>query len=227
MTGVQTCALPIFLGSARHIVLSPEEKYRTAVHEAGHALVGMLTPGADPVRKVSIIPRGQALGVTLQAPPTDRYGYTERYLRGRIVGALAGRAAEQLVLGDVSTGAESDLEQATETARQMVGRWGMSEALGPVSVLPAPGRDQGMFASNAPSPATQALLDAEVRRILQSCFEEALDVLTRQRDHLEPLSARLLEKETLDDVEAYLAAGLPANIIATATATATTKPQPT
>ena len=201
----------VVLGSARHIVLSLQEKHRTAVHEAGHALVGMLTPGADPVRKVSIIPRGQGLGVTLQAPPTDRYGYTETYLRGRIVGALAGRAAEQLVLGDVSTGAESDLEQATETARQMVGRWGMSVTLGPVSILPAPGRDQGMFASNAPSPATQALLDTEVRRILQSCFEEALDVLTGHRDHLEPLIGRLLEKETLDDVEAYLAAGLPAN----------------
>jgi cell division protease FtsH len=201
----------VVLGSARHIMLSPEEKRRTAVHEAGHALVGMLTPGADPVRKVSIIPRGQALGVTLQAPPADRYGYTAGYLRGRIVGALAGRAAEQIVLGDVSTGADSDLEQATETARQMVGRWGMSEALGPVSVLPAPGRDEGIFAARAPSQATLALVDAEVRRILQSCFDEALDVLGRHRNHLDPLTARLLEQETLDDVDAYLAAGLPAD----------------
>ncbi len=200
----------VVLGTARHILLSPEEKRRTAIHEAGHALVGMLTPGADPVRKVSIIPRGQALGVTLQAPPVDRYGYTASYLRGRIVGALAGRAAEQIVLGDVSTGAESDLEQATATARQMVGRWGMSEAIGPVSVLPAPGRDEGIFSANAPAQATQALVDAEVRRILESCFQDALDLLIRHRDRLDPLAQRLLENETLDETETYLAAGLPA-----------------
>jgi cell division protease FtsH len=198
----------VVLGTARHLLLSPEEKRRTAYHEAGHALVGMLTPGADPVRKISIIPRGQALGVTLQAPPTDRYGYTEGYLRGRIVGALAGRAAEQVVLGDVSTGAESDLEQATATARQMVGRWGMSPAIGPVSVLPAPGLDEGIFSANAPAQATQDLVDAEVRRILEDCFQEALDVLRRNREHLDPLAERLLERETLDEAEAYLAAGV-------------------
>ncbi|MGZ6827352.1 MAG: ATP-dependent metallopeptidase FtsH/Yme1/Tma family protein, partial [Mycobacteriales bacterium] len=199
----------VVLGTARHIVLSPLERRRTAYHEAGHALIGMLTPGADPVRKVSIIPRGQALGVTMQAPPVDRYGYTESYLRGRIVGALAGRAAEQLVLGDVSTGAESDLEQATAVARQMVGRWGMSPAIGPVSVLPGPGREQTILSPDAPSPQTAALVDAEVRRILDGCATEALETLVRHRDRLDPLAARLLERETLDEAEAYLAAGLP------------------
>ena len=122
----------ILLGTARGIVLSPEEKLSTAYHESGHALLGMLTPGADPVRRVTIIPRGQALGVTVQTPQMDRYGYSEKYLRGRIAGALGGRAAEEIVYGEVTTGAESDLDQATRLARQMVGRWGMSAAVGPV-----------------------------------------------------------------------------------------------
>ena len=199
----------VLLGAARHIMLSPEEKRRTAVHESGHALLGMLTAGADPVRKVSIIPRGQALGVTLQSPESDRYGYSASYLRGRIIGALGGRAAEQLVFDEVTTGAESDLEQVTSIARQMVGRWGMSEAIGPVSVLPAPGREQMLFDVNAPAPGTQELVDAEVRRIVDACYTEALDTLRRNRDRLDRLSTRLLERETLDETEAYLAAGLP------------------
>jgi cell division protease FtsH len=99
----------IVLGTERRITLSPEERERTAYHESGHAVLGMLEPGADPVRKVSIIPRGQALGVTFQSPASDRYGYGANYLRGRIIGALGGRAAEQIIYGDVTTGAESDL----------------------------------------------------------------------------------------------------------------------
>ena len=117
----------------------PEERERTAYHESGHAVLGMVEPGADPVRKVSIVPRGRALGVTFQSPDIERYGYDVAYLRGRITGALGGRAAEELVYGDITTGAESDLEQVTRIARQMVGRWGMSDAIGPVSILPAPG----------------------------------------------------------------------------------------
>jgi cell division protease FtsH len=100
----------------------------------------MLTPGADPVRKISILPRGQALGVTFQAPAADRYSYSATYLRGRIVGALGGRAAEEVVFAEVTTGAESDLDQVSNIARQMVGRWGMSAAVGPVTVLPPPGQ---------------------------------------------------------------------------------------
>ena len=135
----------IVLGTERKIVLSAAERERTAYHESGHALLGMLVPGSDPVRKVSIIPRGRALGVTFQSPEADRYGYSVEYLRGRLVGALGGRAAEQLVFGDITTGAESDLEQATRIARQMVGRWGMSDAIGPVSVLPGPGGEGQLF----------------------------------------------------------------------------------
>src|SRR5205807_4464169 len=147
----------ILLGAERRITLSPEERERTAYHESGHAVLGMLEPGADPVRKVSIIPRGQALGVTFQSPESDRYGYGAEYLRGRIVGALGGRAAEEIVYGDVTTGAESDLEQVTSIARQMVGRWGMSDAVGLVSVLPRPGNEPQLFPGadgSAPSEST-------------------------------------------------------------------------
>ena len=118
----------------------------SAFHESGHALLGMLTPGADPVRKISIIPRGQALGVTFQAPQSDRYDYSEAYLRGRITGALGGRAAEEVVYGDVTTGAENDLEHASDIARQMAGRWGMSPAIGSPSCPPP--------ASNPPTAST-------------------------------------------------------------------------
>src|SRR5207342_2857251 len=135
----------IVLGAERRIVLSVAERERTAYHESGHALLGMLQPGADPVRKISIIPRGRALGVTFQSPSSDRYGYTADYLRGRMVGALGGRAAEQLIYGEITTGAESDLEQATRIARQMIGRWGMSERIGPVSVLPGPNDEPTLF----------------------------------------------------------------------------------
>ena len=143
----------------------------------------MLEPGADPVRKVSIIPRGRALGVTFQSPEADRYGYGVNYLQGRIVGALGGRAAEQLVYGDVTTGAESDLEQVTSIARQMVGRWGMSEAIGLVSVLPRPGDGSVMFPGvdgNGPAESTRELVDSEVRRIIEECYGRALDGLREQ-----------------------------------------------
>ena len=159
----------ILLGTVRGIVLSPEEKLSTAYHESGHALLGMLTPGADPVRRVTIIPRGQALGVTVQTPQMDRYGYSEKYLRGRIAGALGGRAAEEIVYGEVTTGAESDLDQATRLARQMVGRWGMSPAVGPVSVLPPPGQEQP-FGGDGVAPATKELVDEEVRRLVEDCY---------------------------------------------------------
>src|SRR3954453_9203197 len=129
----------LVLGTERRITLSEDERARTAYHEAGHALLGMLEPGADPVRKVSIVPRGRALGVSFQAPESDRYGYDTSYLLGRITGALGGRAAEEIVFGAVTTGVESDLEQVTRIARSMVGRWGMSEEVGLVSVLPEPG----------------------------------------------------------------------------------------
>ncbi len=162
------------------------------------------------VRKVSIVPRGHALGVTFQSPDEDRYAYSESYLRGRIAGALGGRAAEELVYGEVTTGAESDLEHATRIARQMVGRWGMSPTLGPVSLLPGPG-EQPIFGTdgNQPAPATRELLDAEVRRILDEGDEQARQTLAEHRPNLDALVQALLDAETLDAEAAYRAAGIP------------------
>jgi cell division protease FtsH len=197
----------ILLGTVRGIVLSPEEKLSTAYHESGHALLGMLTPGADPVRRVTIIPRGQALGVTVQTPQADRYGYTARYLRGRIVGALGGRAAEDVVYGEATTGAESDLDQATQLARRMVGRWGMSPAVGPVTVLPPPGQEQP-FGLDGVAPATRELVDTEVRRLVDDCYAEAVETLRSNRERLDRLAHTLLQRETLGEDEAYAAAGV-------------------
>ena len=201
----------IILGAERHITISKSDRERTAYHESGHALLGMLLPGADPVRKISIIPRGNALGVTFQTPDTDRYGYDAEYLRGRITGALGGRAAEQLVYGAVTTGAESDLEQCTSIARQMVGRWGMSDAIGPVSVLPA--ADGQMRFPGDPRSASDAsleLVDVEVRALIDRCYVDALHRLTEHRPQLNQLAAALLAAETLDEVAAYAAAGIAA-----------------
>ena len=195
----------IVLGAERRIALSPFERERTAFHEAGHALLGMLEPGADPVRKVSIVPRGQALGVTLQSPEDDRYGYDSHYLRGRIMGLLGGRAAEELVYDDVTTGAEADLEQVTVIARLMVGRWGMSERVGLVSILPA-GEDDALMGATA-AEATRELVDTEVRRIVAEAYELALARLGEHRDRLDALAQALLERETLDEDDAYEAAG--------------------
>ncbi len=195
----------IILGTERRIVLSSLEKERTAYHESGHALLGMLQSGADPVRKISIVPRGQALGVTYQSPQSDRYGYPTSYLRGRIVGALGGRAAEALIYEDVTNGAESDLEQVTAIARQMVGRWGMSEAVGQVSVLPRDGQTSALDAS-APSDETRKLVDDEVRRIVDACYDEAYGLLRDNRERLDRLAHALLEHESLDENEAYAAA---------------------
>ena len=199
----------IILGAERRITLSVQERERTAYHESGHAVLGMLEPGADPVRKVSIVPRGRALGVTFQSPSADRYGYDARYLEGRIVGALGGRAAEELVYGNVTTGAESDLEQVTSIARQMVGRWGMSDVIGLVSVIPAPGEEQ-YFGPGGPvqvSDETRELVDREVRRIVEACYDRARRMLAANRDKLESLTQALLEHETLDEDDAYRAAG--------------------
>ncbi|NKX54486.1 ATP-dependent zinc metalloprotease FtsH [Arthrobacter mobilis] len=192
------------LGTVRNVVMPAEERKRTAYHESGHALLGMLEPGADPVRKISIIPRGRALGVTLSTPDTDRYGYDENYLRGRIVGALGGMAAEELVFGVVTTGAESDLQTSTHLARMMVGRWGMSERIGPVQVLPEEGDPRAFGVS-------EGMLDAvaeEVRALVDQCYERARMLLSENRWRLESLAGQLLEKETLDEPEIYAAAGL-------------------
>jgi cell division protease FtsH len=195
----------ILLGLERLIVIDEDERRRTAFHEAGHALLGMLQPGADPVRKISIIPRGRSLGVTLQSPDADRYAYDASYLRGRIIGALGGRAAEEIVFGSVTTGAESDLEQVTRIGRSMVGRWGMSEKVGLITALPT--EAQAAYGMSA-SEATLQLVDSEVRRIVDECYQVAVQTLVAHRDQLDVLAAALLEHETLDEVDAYAAAGV-------------------
>jgi len=199
----------IILGAERKLMLTEADKEQTAYHESGHALLGMLTPGADPVRKISIVPRGRALGVTLQSPESDRYGYSAEFLRGRIVAALGGRAAEDIVYGHFTTGAEADLQYVTQIARQMVGRWGMSEAVGPISVLPPPGQEAAAASAlSLLAGETRELFDAEVRRIIDEGYEDALRLLREHRDKLDALVAALLEHESLDEADAYRIAGI-------------------
>jgi len=199
----------IMLGSPRGILLSPADRERTAYHESGHALVGMLTPGADPVRKVSIIPRGMALGVTLSTPDADRVSYSLQELQAKIKVALGGRVAEEVVYGAITTGAESDIQQLTMIARQMVGRWGMSAAIGPIAVLPEEG--QGMFLPGVSetSQETQRMVDAEVRALVEGAHQEVTQLLEEHRDQLEGLAQALLKAETLDAPDAYAAASVP------------------
>jgi cell division protease FtsH len=198
----------IILGTERAVVMQPRDRERTAYHESGHALVGMLTPGADPVRKVSIIPRGQALGVTLSTPEADRYGYEREELRGRIKVMLGGRAAERVVYGEITTGAESDLQQLTQIARGMVGRWGMSEAVGPVTVAASGATGPLLPGAQEVSEKTQELVDAEVRRLVEEAENETIELLQRERHRLEALARALLERETLDQADAYRIAGV-------------------
>jgi cell division protease FtsH len=198
----------IILGAERQIVMTDADRARTAYHESGHALVGMLTPGADPVRKVSIIPRGQALGVTLSTPETDRYGYSRDELVARIKVSLGGRAAEQVVYGDTTTGAESDIQNLTRIARGMVARWGMSEELGPLAIADGP-QDGFLLPGSTPaSPATLERLDVETRRIVDAAEDEVTGLLERERGRLDALAHALLERETLDQADAYRIAGV-------------------
>ncbi len=199
----------IMLGSPRGILLSPADRERTAYHESGHALVGMLTPGADPVRKVSIIPRGMALGVTLSTPDADRVSYTLEELHAKIAVALGGRVAEEIVYGTITTGAESDIQQLTMIARQMVGRWGMSDAVGPIAVLPADGEGPFLPGVSATSEETQRRVDEEVHRLVEHTHGEVTELLSGYREQLESLARALLAAETLDALAAYAAAGVP------------------
>ena len=198
----------VVLGAERKVMMSVEDKRRTAYHEGGHALVGMLTDGADPVRKISIIPRGLSLGVTFSAPDADRFSYERRELLAKIKVALGGRAAEEVVYGEPTTGAESDIQQLTAIARQMVGRWGMSDAVGPLAVLPAEGQGPLLPGASEVSPRTQELVDDEVQRIVADAYKEVIDLLTERRTQLDGLAAALLEHETLDEDDAYAAAGV-------------------
>ncbi|MFZ0041438.1 MAG: ATP-dependent zinc metalloprotease FtsH [Solirubrobacteraceae bacterium] len=198
----------ILLGSPRGIVLSPADRERTAFHESGHALVGMLTPDADPVRKISIIPRGMALGVTLSTPDADAVSYSREDLDAKIKVALGGRAAEEIVYGQITTGAESDIQQLTGIARQMVGRWGMSDKLGPVSLLPSDGAGPLLPGVSETSPQTQWLVDQEVERLIEDAHVEVTRLLSDHRQQLDSLAHALLAAETLDAADAYAAAGV-------------------
>jgi cell division protease FtsH len=199
----------ILLGAERQIVMTDKDRKHTAYHESGHALVGMLSPGADPVRKISIIPRGQALGVTLSTPDSDRYSYRREELLAQIKVALGGRAAEKVVFDDLSTGAESDIQNLTQVARGMVGRWGMSDAVGPIAVTD--GRQDGVLLPGAmpASEPTQELVDQEVRRIVEESEQEVVNLLEEHREQLDALANALLDHETLDQQEAYEVAGVP------------------
>jgi cell division protease FtsH len=199
----------IVLGAERKVMLSPGDRRRTAYHEAGHAIVGMLTDGADPVRKISIIPRGLSLGVTFSAPDSDRFNYEQRELLAKVKVALGGRTAEEIVFGEISTGAESDIQQLTQIARQMVGRWGMSSTVGPLAVIPADGAGPLLPGAAEVSDGTREMIDQETRRIVGEAHQEVTELLRQNRDKLDALAAALLEHETLDEDEAYAAAGVP------------------
>jgi cell division protease FtsH len=198
----------ILLGAPRGIVLGPEDRERTAYHESGHALVGMLTPEADPVRKVSIIPRGQALGVTLSTPDSDRVSYSREELEAKIKVSLGGRVAEEVVYESITTGAESDLQQLTQIARQMVGRWGMSDKVGPLTALLGNGQP-AYPGTNETSQQTQWVIEEEVHRIVEDAHAEVTHLLSEHRDQLDDLAHALLKAETLDAPDAYAAADVP------------------
>ncbi len=222
----------IALGPARPIMLSGEERERVAFHEGGHAILGLLLPGADPVGRVTIQPHGQALGVTYQQPEDDRHNYDEAYLRGRVIGAMGGRAAEEVVYGTRTTGAESDMQQATSIARQMVTRWGMSDQLGPITLAQRgdgqPGQAEGVPTSSpwhTYSEDTARLVDAEIRRVLDESYAQAVQLLSQHRKELEALAEALLEHETLDAQDLFRVTGLtpvrPAEILPIPLPTAT------
>ncbi len=201
----------IILGPERPLLLSDEDRERIAYHEGGHAILGLVVPGADPVHRVTIVPRGQALGLTYQRPQTERYNYPEAYLLARIVGMLGGRAAEEIVYQTRTTGAESDIEQATSLARNMVTRWGMSDALGMVQLAARQNQYLGnAYANDKPfSEDTARRIDAEVLRIINESHETAKSLLSKHRKELDALASALLTRETLDEQEILKVTGLP------------------
>ena len=195
----------IMMGAERKsMVMSEKEKRNTAYHESGHAIVGRLVPEHDPVYKVSIIPRGRALGVTMFLPEEDKYSHSKRFLISSICSLFGGRIAEELTLGfdGVTTGASNDIERATSLARNMVTRWGLSEKLGPLqydtdSEEPFLGRSAGQ-AQTVYSPETAQRIDEEVRNIIDECYEKARQLLIDNRDKLDLMADALMKYETID-----------------------------
>jgi len=190
----------ILLGAERPLVLSDEDVNVIAYHEGGHALVGLLSQYADPVAKVTIVPRGQALGVTISVPLDDRYNYSKEYLLTQIVTALGGRAAEQVVIGRITTGAENDLQKVTAIARQMVMRWGMSERLGTISFSergsPFAGGDSNIATDF--SEMTAETIDEEVDQMVRECYARAVSLLSSHRVTLDRIAEELRKHEILD-----------------------------
>jgi cell division protease FtsH len=191
----------ILLGAERPLVLSEEDLMVIAYHEGGHTLTALLSEHADPVNKVTIVPRGQALGVTMSTPIDDRYNYSKDYLLTQLVTALGGRAAEQIAIGRITTGAENDLQKVTVLARQMVTRWGMSERLGAVSFSERPSPFLGGVEAGVPadySETTAEIIDEEVDRIVRACYNRALELLSTHRATLDRIAQELRRQETID-----------------------------
>jgi cell division protease FtsH len=195
----------VMMGAERRsMIISDEEKRTTAYHEAGHALIAKLLPGADPIHKVTIIPRGMALGLTQQLPMDEKYTYPREYLLNNLVILFGGRVAEELVLERITTGAGNDIEKATDLARRMVCEWGMSEKLGPMTFGKKEeeiflGRDFTQKTDYSKSTAVE--IDAEVTRIIQESYHRAKELLTTNLRLLKKIAEQLLEKEVLDGLE--------------------------
>jgi cell division protease FtsH len=191
----------------KSMILSDEEKKNTAYHEAGHALVAAMTPKADPVHKVTIIPRGMALGLTMQLPEDDKHTYTREYLEAMLAVLMGGRSAEEIFLGHITTGAGNDIERATDIARNMVCEWGMSDTLGPLAYGK---KDEAIFLGREInqhrdySEDTAIQIDKEVRRIVSNGYERAKDILSSNREVLERIALALLDREVIDANEVKL-----------------------
>jgi cell division protease FtsH len=200
----------VLMGGERNtMVMSKAEQKNTAVHEAGHALVARVLPGTDPVHKVTIIPRGRALGLTQQLPQEDKYSMNVEGVMSNIAILMGGRAAEETVFGTVSTGAGNDIDRATDLARKMVCEWGMSPKLGPVSFGKKEeqiflGREMAQQSDYSEQTAIE--IDGEIRRIIDGQYARAIDILAKHREALERISEALLEYETLDgaDIDALI-----------------------
>jgi cell division protease FtsH len=188
----------------RSRILSPKEREIAAYHEGGHAILAKLLPNADPPHKVTILPRGMALGYVISTPPEDKYTYTRNELMDRITVSLGGRVSEEMVFGEVTTGAQNDFEQATELARRMVTEFGMSEKLGPLSLGKRHGPvflGRDLVETRNYSEEIAYEIDKEIRRIIDECYVHAKSIISENRDKLERVAKVLLEKESLEGEE--------------------------
>ena len=192
----------VLMGPERSsMVMSEKEKLSTAYHEAGHALVAMLTDNADPVHKVTIVPRGRALGVTSFLPENDNRAYDMEYLAGRVTIAMGGRAAEEIIFNEITTGASNDIQQATNTVRDMICRYGMNETIGPIALSDDTqqhvfGRDFGKEREYGEKTASQ--VDREMRKMLKAHYQKAKKILTVHIEVLHKMAKILMEEETID-----------------------------